>query len=445
MAAKTKKRRRRRWIISGAILLLVLGLGSWSAAKRGEPSISVTAEEVAVRTLTSTVSAAGRIHPEVEVKISSEIAGEIIELPVVEGQRVERGDLLARIKPDTYEAQVRQREASIQAAQATSLQREAELLQVRLDLKRLEELRATDLVPQSELDQARTRVEVAAAFHQSSLFDIQQRETLLEEARENLARTRIFSPMSGTISQLTTELGERVVGTGQFAGTEMMRVANLENMELRVQVNENDVINVKVGDRSIIVVDALPDQEFLGTVKEISNAGQTSGARTQEEVTTFEVRIRIVDLDPRIRPGMSATVEIETQTVENVLSVPIQSVTVRDRREIDKTLSGDKSSTATASAATSDARTRNNGGNRGGRPGRDTLGRVVFVVDGDRVRIREVETGISDSSHIEIKSGLAEGERIVSGNYSAISRLLEHDKLISIEAVEDGPGGRPRS
>jgi HlyD family secretion protein len=251
-----------------------------------------------------------------------------------------------------------------------------------------------------------------------------------------LSKTVIYSPATGTISSLTSRIGERVVGTSQFAGTEVMRIADLDNMEARVNVNENDVVNVKVGDTARISVDAYPDRKIVGIVREIASAALTKNAGTQEEVTNFEVKIRISDPSLRLRPGMSATADIETDTVQNALAVPIQSVTVRST---DSTLSPEEREKRTAARAAAD-KTDNRADavdeaadKRREREEREKLQRVVFIHEGDHVRMQKVETGIADNSYIEIKSGLKPGDVVVSGSYTAISRKLKDGAKVELE------------
>jgi HlyD family secretion protein len=259
---------------------------------------------------------------------------------------------------------------------------------------------------------------------------------LLNQSRDQLSKTAISSPTDGTVSSLTSEVGERVVGTGSFAGTEIMRVANLDDMEVRVNVNENDVVNVKDGDRARITIDAYPGRKFAGSVKEIASAARTTGQNTQEEVTNFQVKIRIADKDVRLRPGMSANVDIETKTVENVIAVPIQSVTVRSR-EGSKTieqLASDRDKKAKETQGEGSASAINERQQREReRTDRESLLRVVFLRNGETVKMVPVETGIGDTMHIEIKSGIKAGDEVVSGPFGVITRSLKDGAKIRIE------------
>ena len=396
----------------------------------------VTIEKAMVKTITHLVTATGKIQPEVEVKISPEVAGELIEIPVVEGQSVKKGDLLVRIKPDFYEAQLEQQEAALASTKAASVLSQARLSKAEQDFKQAQELYGKKLVSDADYIAIKTNFDVAAAEFDSSLAQIRRTEGSLSQARDSLAKTTIYSPMDASISSLTSEVGERVVGTGAFAGTEIMRLANLDNMEVRVKVNENDIINVKTGDTAIVTVDAFTGRKFAGTVNEISSSAITAGVQSaaqsaSDEVTNFLVKISIKDREVQLRPGMSATVDIETQTVENVIAVPIQSVTVR--------AAGGKTTEEIQQAKAKEAKERS--GNdleltserEEARRNRGQLQRVVFIKQGDKVVMRSVETGIADNSHIEVKSGVIAGDEVVSGSYAAISRKLKDGAKVKLD------------
>lgn len=424
------------------LLLLALGViavigGAIYKSKTQQKSIVVTTEKASIRTITQLVSATGKIQPETEVKISPEVAGEIVLLPLREGAAVKKGDLLIRIKPDFYQAQVEQREADLAAGKAGAIQTKAQLDKAHEDLQRAEDLFAKKLLPESDFSGVRTAADVAQANYESALASIRRAEGQLKQARDQLDKTVVYSPIDGSISSLTSERGERVVGTGQFAGTEVMRVADLSNMEVRVNVNESDVVNVKVGDRARIQIDAFPGRKFAGTVKEIASSAKTTGAMTQEEVTNFLVKIRISDREASMRPGMSANADIETRTVENVVAVPIQSVTVRSR-EGNKTIEqladerDRKAKEGQGDGAASAVNERQQRERE--RKDRDSLQRVVFVRQADdTVRQVPVETGINDTTHLQILSGVKEGDEVVSGSFSVIARILKDKSRIRIE------------
>ncbi|WP_414663968.1 efflux RND transporter periplasmic adaptor subunit [Horticoccus sp. 23ND18S-11] len=436
-ASAPPRKSRVRWII---LLVILVGAGVGGAVyfkrKNEVKSIAVTTEKSVTKTITQTVNATGKIQPEVEVKISPEVSGEIIELTVREGAPVKKGDLLVRIKADNYLYQLEQQEANLVAAKAGAVQARAQLLKSKDDFKRTEDLFKQKLMSESDFNAAKTTVDVAEANLDNALAQIRRTEGLLAQARDLLSKTTIVAPTDGTVSSLTSEAGERVVGTGTMAGTEIMRVANLIDMEVRVNVNENDVVNVKVGDKARITIDAYPGRKFAGTVKEIASAARTTGQNTQEEVTNFQVKIRVADKDVRLRPGMSANVDIETKTVENVVAVPIQSVTVRSREgaKTIEQLATDRETKAKETQGEGSANAVNERQQRDReRADREALQRVVFEVNGDTVKMVVVETGIGDTSHMEIKSGLAAGTEVVSGPFSVITRQLKDGTKIRIE------------
>src|SRR5437763_8144585 len=328
-AAKNRRLRRRRRIIfgcAGVALLLIVGL--IVAGKREKP-IPVTTEKAVRKTIVQTVSATGKIQPEVEVKISPEVAGEIIELPVEDGMGVKKGDLLVKIKPDSYRALLEQQEAAISAAKATNLQQKATMLKTEHDFQRAKDLFEKKLISEQEYNAADAAYDVAKNTYESSLHEIERAQAASSQARDQLEKTTIYSPMDGTVTVLNSKLGERLVATNQFAGTEVLRVADLSHMQAVVDVNENDVVNVKIGDKASIKIDAYADRKFKGVVQQIANTGKTTGAGTQEEVTNFEVKIRINDHDVALRPGLSCTADIETSMVKDAVAVPTQTVTIR--------------------------------------------------------------------------------------------------------------------
>lgn len=431
------RRSKARWFILLAVVLLAAaGGGYYYKQKNTDKGFAVTTEKAVVKTITQVVNATGKIQPEVEVKISPEVAGEIIELTVREGSSVRKGDVLVRIKPDNYRYQVEQQEANLVAAKATSVQARAQLQKTKDDFKRAEDLFKKNLLAESDYHASRTNVEVAEANHDNALAQIRRTEGLLSQSRDQLSKTAIASPTDGAVSSLTSEVGERVVGTGSFAGTEIMRVANLDDMEVRVNVNENDVVNVKIGDKTRITIDAYPGRKFMGSVKEIASAARTVGQNTQEEVTNFQVKIRINDKDLRLRPGMSANVDIETKTVENVVAIPIQAVTVRSREgaKTIEQLATDRDKKAKETQGEGSASAVNEKQQREReRADRETLLRVAFLRNGETVKMVPVETGIGDTMHMQIKSGIKEGDEVVSGPFSVITRSLKDGAKIRID------------
>jgi len=438
------RKKSRRWLII-ALLALVVVLVVVAVMKRRNTNtgLPVTTEKAVVKTITQVVTATGKVQPEIEVKISPEVGGEIVAIPFKEGAAVKKGDVLVKIKPDYYQAYVEQQEAALGGAKAVAVQMSAQLEKAKADFERSRDLYQKKLISDSDFTVAQTSLDVAQANADNAQAQIRSTEGLLKQARDQLSKTVIYAPMNGTISSLTSEVGERVIGGGQFAGTEIMRVAELSNMEVRVKVNENDIVNVKIGDHANISIDAYPGRRFHGTVKEISNSalnagGSASGSSAQaaastvsDEVTNFLVKIRIADRDVQLRPGMSATADIETQTVQNVVAVPIQSVTVRAEggltsEELQQRRAKEAQEKSGNSLEVKDEREE-------AKRNRDKLQRVVFVKEGDVVKMRKVETGIADNTHIEVKSGVKAGEEVVSGSYAAISRKLKDGMKVQLE------------
>jgi HlyD family secretion protein len=434
--AKKRRLRWRRYIIFGSIglvLLLIIGL---VVASKHEKPIPVTTEKALRKTILRTVSATGKIQPETEVKISPEVAGEIIELPVEDGMRVKKRDLLVKIKPDSYKALLEQQEAAISAAKATNLQQKATMMKTEHDFKRAEDLFKQKLISEQEYNAAEAAYDVAKNTYESSLHEIERAQASSSQARDQLSKTTIYSPIDGTITILNSKLGERLVATNQFAGTEVMRVADLAHMQAVVDVNENDVVNVKLGDKASVKIDAYGDRRFKGIVQQIANTGKTTGAGTQEEVTNFEVKIRIDDHDVALRPGLSCTADIETNMVKDAVAVPMQSVTIRTG---DSNLSPEEIEKQKQKAAA-----RDKGDNsaefvnerlekQAQKEGRENLAKVVFLKNGNKAQMVKVTTGISDDTYMEIKSGIKPGDEVISGSYSAISRKLKDGAKVAID------------
>src|SRR6058998_2992780 len=434
--AKRRRLRRRRYIVfgsAGAVLLLIIGL--FVASKREKP-IPVTTEKAVRRTILQTVSATGKVQPETEVKISPEVAGEIIELPVEDGKSVNKGDLLVKIKPDSYKALLEQQEAAISAAKATNLQQKATMLKTDHDLKRARDLFEKKLISEQEYNAAEAATDVAKNTHESSLHEIERAQASSSQARDQLEKTTIYSPMDGIVTVLNSKLGERLVATNQFAGTEVMRVADLSHMQAVVDVNENDVVNVKLGDKASVKIDAYAGRKFKGVVQQIANTGKTTGAGTQEEVTNFEVKIRIDDHDFGLRPGLSCTADIETNMVKDAVAVPMQSVTIRTGNsnlspdEIEK----QKQKIAARDKGDNNAEFSNERlEKQAQKEEREKLSKVVFLKKGGKAQSVKVTTGISDDTYMEIKSGVQPGDEVISGSYSAISRKLKDGAKVAYD------------
>ncbi|MFQ5570790.1 MAG: efflux RND transporter periplasmic adaptor subunit [Rhodothermales bacterium] len=468
MAKKKSTTRRILFILAGlVVVLLILAVVAASFMNRGGDGLTVETATAEIRTITQVVTSSGKVQPEVEIVISPDVSGEIIQLPVKEGDQVRKGALLARIKPDFYSAQVEQAEANVLQSKAMQAQRQADLLNAEAELNRQKSLFEKNVSSESAYQQAKTQYDISKAALDAAKFSVQSTEARLREAREQLNKTVLYAPMDGTVSQLNVELGERVVGTTQMAGTQMMIIARLDQMELEVDINENDVVNVVLGDTASIEIDAYPERSFRGVVTEIANSARLLGAGTQEQVTNFPVKIRILDphnaearsavagtggvtLDqevplskesyPSFRPGMSGTVDIYTKTVEEVVAVPIQTVTVRDFNQMREDLR--RSQADSTETATDEEAAEEEEEDVPELLQEEDLRKVIFIMDESEARVVEVETGIADDRFIEVKSGLEGGEKVITGPYSAVSRTLRPGMDVKERSRRRGRRGR---
>jgi len=406
-----------KYLLPVVIVLIIFAIVGKKAGWFGKAlTLKVAVENVEKRTIVETITANGKIQPEKEVKISPDVSGEIVELTIKEGDHVEKGQLLLRIKPDTYISQKDRSLAAISSTRARLAQSEAQFTQADLAFKRSKQLYDEQTISKSDFEQAEATYTVGKSEVDAAKFAVISAEASVKEANENLIKTSIYAPMSGTVSMLLVELGERVAGTNLMAGTELLRVADLSRMEAQVQVNENDIPRVKLGDTALIEVDAYLDQKFKGIVTEIANSAKTTGV-SADQVTNFDVKILVVpksyqklvdagDKNP-FRPGMSATVDIRTQSKSDIITVPIQSVTTRtDTTKVANT------------ASQKDVRT------------------IIFVTDGKYALAKDVKTGIQDNSYIEILSGAAVNDRVISAPFSAISKKLSDSTLIEVVKKE---------
>jgi HlyD family secretion protein len=410
------------------VFLIVAKTAGWIGKSNNE--FTVETEEVKARTIVETVTASGKIQPETEVKITSEVSGEIIQLPVVEGQQVKEGDLLVRINPDIYESAVTRSRAAVNSAKAGRAQARAQLIESENIYNRNKKLYDDQVISDVDYEAAQRAYSVAQASYDAAEYQLKSAEANLDEAQNNLKRTIIKAPASGTISSLDVELGERVVGTAQMAGTEMLRVANLESMEVLVEVNENDIVRVHLNDTAIIEVDAYLDEEFKGVVTEIANSANTVGA-SADQVTNFDVKIRILktsyahlmdgESQNPFRPGMTATVDIRTKTALDVPSVPIQAVTTR---------------TDTSTKALTYKMRKKNGNETD--EDDDEEFEVVFLASGGKAGLRVVKTGVQDDKHIEILEGLEVGDEVITGPYNIISKRLKNGSTYEVKGGSSG-------
>lgn len=402
------------------ILALIVGKKSGAFGKSGNFK-EVEIAKLERSTIVETVAATGKIQPEIEVKLSSEVSGEIIELPIREGQDVQKGDLLVKINPDLVQAAVSQSRAALQNSRAGLSQAEASLNQAKLTFQRNKPLYEKGVISKADFERAQSELQIAQANQQSAYYNVQSVAAQVKQATDNLGRTSIFAPRDGTISKLNVELGERVVGTAQMAGTEIVRVANLQNMEVEVDVNENDIVKIQVGDSTLVEVDAYLKKKFTGIVTEIANSAEST--LTADQVTNFKVKVRILENSYKdllegkkasyspFRPGMTATVDIITKKRQDILVAPISAIVVKSDTTATKRNMPD-----------TDA------------PGLDKKFECVFIKNGDEAKLRVVTTGIQDDANIEILTGLDEGDLIITGPYSTVTKSLKTGDKIEVKS-----------
>lgn len=408
--------KRRRWIIVAAVGSgLVIAAIAVSYSSSGD-AVEVRTDTVAFRTILQEISASGKIQPEVEVKISSEVSGEIIALTVKEGDRVRKGQLLVRIRPDLLRTQLEQYRAAVRAADVGIEIAKVELDRCERELRRSTELYGKGFISKQEFETAKAAYDRAAGQYQSALAEKSRAVAILRQAELSFNRTEIYAPISGVVTKLNIEIGEKVVGTAQMQGTELLRIANLDTMNAIVEVNENDVVLIHTGDTALVRVDAFRDSSLLGRVFEIAHSPLEKAVGTQDEVVNFQVKIRLLHRDDRLRPGMTCVADIRTARRDRALAVPIQAVTVRYDTD-----------------SAQNARTT-----RSSKPPQ-----VAFVVKGDRVEKRIVQTGISDRDFIEVRTGLSPGDVVVSGPYSAIARQLRDGSRVRIKRSRSTAGEQP--
>ncbi len=442
----SKKKNTKVWyLIGGAALILILLIVARKSGLIGEgDETKVAVDTCGPNTITETVSASGKVQPEIEVKLSADVSGEVVELYVKEGDLVEKGAVLAKINPEIYLSAMDRMRASLNSARANLEnsrsrlnQSESQFKKAEQDFNRSKSLYDEGVISAQDFESAKASYEVARADVEAAKqsvagaeYGIQSSEASLKEANENLNKATIMAPVSGTVSKLSVEKGERVVGTEMMAGTEVLRLANLNEMEVSVDVSETDIIKVHLGDTAMIDIDAYIDRNFTGVVTEIANSANADAALSSDQVTNFTVKVRILhdsykDLIPEsdpsyspFRPGMSATVEIQTHKAYNTLSVPIQAVTTRDTsvQASDKQLPGRGESTSTASVGVD----------------KSNVNECVFVVSDGVAVLRSVKTGIQDNFFIEIIEGLEEGDQVVTAPFNAISRLLDDGEEVQV-------------
>jgi len=420
------------------VVLVLLVIGKKAGWFGNEFTINVATEKVESKTITEFITANGKIQPETEVKISPDVAGEIVELYVEEGDAVTKGDPLCIIKPEMYISALNRSQAALNSSKARLAQAEAQQIERELSYKRSKQLYDKGTIPVSEFETAEAAYKVAQAEVKAAQYSVRSAEATVSEAQEQLTKTKIYAPISGTISALNVEKGERVVGTSMMVGTEMMTVADLDKMEVQVEVNENDIVKVMKFDTALVEVDAYLNRKFKGIVTEIANSASTTGT-TADQVTNFDVKVLLLkdsyedlidettgNLYP-FRPGMSATVDILTETRDGVISVPISAVTTRIKKEGGGTKEVVDEETETTTATTEDNTTAV----------KEEKQEVVFVFAGDRVKKVEVKTGIQDNNSIEILEGVQEGDEVVVAPYNAINKTLKDSMLVKKVTEEE--------
>lgn len=434
----TSKKRRKVLVFSGfATVLIIVTLVA--VFRKREPVIAVKTAKVIRTNITETVTANGMIQPVVQVTISPEVSGEIIDLPVKEGQHVNKGDLLLKIKPDFYIAALNQAKAGYESSIAAKAQAQANLEKAEADFHRNQELYNDKLISQSDYIGYKASYDVAKAQLESASHQVDVAKAAVDSAQDSLDKTTITSPLTGTIIKLNSQLGERVLGTVQNVGTEIMTIADLNDMEARVDIGENDVVLIHRGQKAHLEVDAFKDRKFTGTVTQVANSAEGLNSRSMsssssQEATKFEVRIHIKEKEP-FRPGMSVTADIETRYRTNVLAVPLASVTTRIAKPPAKP--GKQARNTAAPGGTNRVvtdPTTNHSGSRAKSGGPAKPEEVVFVVHGDHVKMAPVKRGIGDDTYWEITGGLKDGEQIVTGGYRAVGHDLEDGSKIREES-----------
>ena len=429
-----KSKRSYRWLIV-VVVLLLLGAGgaAFKFAKGRDQALAVQAEKVSRRNLTEIVVATGKIQPVLQVVINPEVSGEIIDLPVVEGQHVKKGDLLLKIRPDNYVASRNSSLASLKSSEASIAVARANLEKAKAELERNRELHSQRLVSDSVFQDYATAYDVAQSQLTASLQQAEMARASVTRAEEDLLKTTIVAPIDGTVTKLKSQKGERVVGTAMMAGTEIMTIADLESMEARVDIGEMDIVLIEKGQIAKLEVDAFRDRKFNGEVYEIANAAKSAAMASSAEAIRFEVKVRVKDKE-QFRPGMSVTALIETRYRTNALAVPIQSVTTRLPKGVEEPKTG-----MAAAMEPQDPREKELEEKRKNDPSRKPI-EVVFLVENGVAKMQPVKRGISDDNYTEITEGVSEGQDIVSGSFKAINRELEDGKKVKIEAPKPVPG-----
>ncbi|MEE4310997.1 MAG: efflux RND transporter periplasmic adaptor subunit [candidate division KSB1 bacterium] len=414
----------RKKIIIGSIVVIVVLLMviMLLTKKNGHQGLTVQTEKVERHKIVETVTATGRIQPQMQVKISADVAAKITRLGVEEGDWVEKGDFLVQLDRERFNADVERAEASLRSAESNALLAKENMHKAEKDFDRTKELFEKSLESEAAMDQTYAAAQVEKARYRSSLEMVEQSRAALKQARDYYSKTTIYAPMSGTISELNKEVGEIALGS-QFQEDVIMIVSNLSGMEALVNVDENDVVSVSLGDSATIEVDALPNQVFHGVISEIASSATISGMGTTDQKTEFEVKISILDPSSELRPGMTASSDIVTETRADAIGVPIQCVTVRTPEQLNrKPAAGEKG------AAIADSTTRVTYV-----PDKDGFVEVVFIIVDGKAKAKQVTSGIQSETHIEIIEGVSEDDEIITGSYRAISETLQNHMSVTAQ------------
>lgn len=403
-------------IIALIVIIAAIAGGSFYYIKsKKSDAIEVQVAKVEKRTITKIVTSVGKIQPETEVKVFSETSGELIMLDVKEGDIVKSGTILAKVKPDIIQSQLEGAEAGVKASNSDIEVAKSTLNRTKTELERIKKLHEKKYVSDQDLLSAQTAYDQAKASQDAAVSRMEQNKAGVRQIQYSAVRTTVYSPINGVVTKLNAKKGEKVLGQAQFTGTELMRVSDLSVMNAEVDVDENDIVNVKIGDTSLVEVDAFPDEVFKGVVVEIANAAKSAEIASQDQVVNFKIKIRLINLNPKFRPGMSCNVQIITETHPNVLSVPLMAVASRKAEEKASDMKDDSNLEEEQKANKKKSKPKT----------------YVFVKKGDKVSMKQVETGLNSQDYIEIKSGISEGEEIVSGPYSAVSKeLIEGSKVM---------------
>jgi HlyD family secretion protein len=422
---KPKRRGRKKIFIFAGLLVALLGFAFYWALRDREPVVPVQTEKVSRHNITETVVANGKIYPVLQVHISPEVSGEIIELAVKEGQTVHKGDLLLKIKPDFYTAALNQAKATYQSSLASKSTAEANLEKADADFKRNAELFNRTLVSESDYIAFKVARDVAKAQLESAGHQVEVARAAVDSAQDSLSKTTIVAPIDGTVTTLNSQAGERVLGTVQNAGTDIMIISDLSAIEARVDIGEMDIVLLRPGEKATLEVDSFKEKKFTGVVTDVANASESMNAKTGlgmssttsgQSATQFQVRIRFNE-GAEFRPGMSVTAKIETRTRTNVIAAPIASVTTR---MVKNNLQTNSVSSTNQPVAPSVDKSKD----------RNKPIEVIFMIKDGKAKVMPVTIGISDDNFWEITDGLHEGDEIVTGNYRAVSHDLDDGKKV---------------